>query len=83
MGLMDEVDQFAFAVGLPAIGVQSELRGGVRAELLDIGERGMAIGLGLAGPQQVEVRAVEHVDRLGRRLGHPEFRQEWLWVAGL
>ena len=56
MGLVDEVDQFAFAVGLPAIGVQAELRGGVRAELLDVGERGVAIGLRLAGPQQVEVR---------------------------
>src|SRR3984893_4328566 len=31
----------------------------------------MAVGLGLAGPQQIEVRAVEHVNRLGSCLGHP------------
>ena len=38
---------------------------------------GVAVGLGLAGPQQIEVRAVEHVNRLlsagalSRCLGHP------------
>ncbi len=26
MGLVDEIDQFAFAVGLPAVGFQAELR---------------------------------------------------------
>src|ERR1700720_2686276 len=31
----------------------------------------MPVGFGLAGPQQVEVRAVEHVNRLGSCLGHP------------
>ena len=67
MRLVDEVDQFAFAVGLPAIGLEPELGRGLGAQLLDIGERGMAIGFGLAGPQQIEVRAVEHVNRLGRR----------------
>ena len=75
MRLVDEIDQFGFAAGLPAIGFQAELRGGVGAKFLDIGEGGMAVGLGLAGPQQIEVGAVEHVDRLGRRigryLGHP------------
>ena len=38
MRLMDEVDQFALMVGLSAIGRQSELRGGLFAELFDIGE---------------------------------------------
>ena len=71
MRLVDEIDQLAFAVGLPAIGLQAELRRGLRAQLLDIGERRMAVGLGLAGPQQIEVRAVEHVDRRGRG---------WLWA---
>jgi hypothetical protein len=70
--LVDEIDQFAFAVGLPAVGLEAELRGGKRAELLDVGEPGVAIGLGLAGPQQIEVRAVEHINRLGRSLGHPD-----------
>ena len=69
---MDEIDQLALAIGLPAIGFQAELRGGLRAKLLDVGERRMAIGLGLAGPQQIEVRAVEHVNRLGRTVGHPD-----------
>ena len=71
MGSVDEIDQFAFAVGLPAIGFQAELRRGFRAKLLDVDELCMTVGLGLAGPQQIEVRAVEHVNRLGRCLGHP------------
>ena len=66
MRLVDEIDQLAFAVGLPAIGLQAELRRRFRAQLLDIGERRMAVGLGLARPQQIEVRAVEHIDRRGR-----------------
>src|SRR5216684_3004228 len=72
MGFVDEIDQFAFAIGLPAIGFQAEFRSGLRAKLLDVGELGMAVGLGLAGPQQIEVRAVEHVNRLGKTLGHPD-----------
>ena len=71
MGIVDEIDQFAFAVGLPAIGLQAELRGSFRAKLLDVSKLGMAVGLGLAGPQQIEVRTVEHVNRLGGCLGHP------------
>ena len=71
MGLVDEIDQFAFAIGLPAIGLEAELRGGVSAKLLDVGELGMAVGLGLTGSQQIEVRAVEHVNRIGSCSGHP------------
>jgi len=65
VGLVDEIDQFALAIGLPAIGLQPELCRGVGAQFLDVGERRMAVGLGLAGPQQIEVRAVKHVDGLG------------------
>src|SRR5271169_5483015 len=71
MRLVDEIDQFALAVGLSAIDLQAEFRGGIRAKVLDIGEPGMAVGLGLAGSQHIEVRAVEHVDRIGSCSGHP------------
>jgi len=71
MRLVDEIDQLAFAVGLPAIGLETELRGGLSAKLLDIGKPRMAIGLGLAGPQQIEVGAVKHVNRIGSCFGHP------------
>src|ERR1700681_4517611 len=39
MRLVDAVNQFAFAVGLPAIGFQAELRGCLRTKLLDVGEQ--------------------------------------------
>src|SRR4051812_43511685 len=52
MGLMDEVDQFAFAIGLATVGLEAVLRGGLHAELLHIGELGMPIGLRLANPQK-------------------------------
>ncbi len=71
MGLVDEIDQLAFTVGLAAISLQAELRGGLHAQLLDIGEPGVAVGLGLAGPQHVEVRTVEHINRLVGAFGHP------------
>ena len=38
MRLMDEIDQFAFAIGLPAIGLQAELLRGLGAKFLDIGK---------------------------------------------
>ncbi len=59
MRLVDEIDQFAFAVGLPAIGLQAKLFGGLGAKFFDVGKL------------QIEVRAVEHVNRLGSCLGHP------------
>src|SRR6476646_8633901 len=52
--------------------LQSALRpncAAVLVQFLDVAERRMAIGFGLAGPQQIEVRAVEHVNRLGN--SHP------------
>src|SRR3982074_1330143 len=47
--LVDEIDQFAFAIGLPAIGFQAELRRCLRAQFLDVGERAMPVGVGPAG----------------------------------
>ena len=63
-GLVNEVDQFAFAIGLPAIGRQAEMRGGGVTELLDIGQCVMAVGLRLTRAEQIKVRPVEHIDRL-------------------
>src|ERR1700738_3196325 len=37
MRLVDEIDQLAFAIGLPAIGFQAELRRCLPAKLLDVG----------------------------------------------
>ncbi len=74
MRLVDEVDQLALAVGLAAIRLQAELRCGFHAQLFDIGERRMAILFRLPYPQHVEVRAVEDIDRRGRRLGPSKFQ---------
>jgi hypothetical protein len=72
MGFVDEVDQLTLPVRLPAIGLQTEFGASFRAQLLDVGKRGMAVGFGLAGSQQIEVRAVEHVNGIGSGLGHPD-----------
>ena len=69
-GLVDELDQFALAIGLPAIGLQAELRGRLPAQFLDIGQRRMAVFLRLARPLHVEVRPVENIDRVGRCFSH-------------
>jgi hypothetical protein len=72
VSVVDEVDQFAFAIRLPAIGLEAVFGCSLSAQFLDVGERGMAVGFGLAGPQQIEVRTVEHVNRLGKAVGHPD-----------
>jgi hypothetical protein len=48
MRLVDEIDQFAFAIGLPAIGFQAELRRGLRAKFLDV-TGNVAVGGGVIG----------------------------------
>src|SRR5258708_39571841 len=58
-------------MGRAESGNKEELLRGLGAKFLDVGKLRMAVGLGLAGPQQIEVRAVEHVNRLGSYLGHP------------
>ena len=70
VSVVDEVDQFAFTVRLPAIGLEAVFGCSLSAQFLDVGKRGMAVGFGLAGPQQIEVRTVEHVNRIGSCLGH-------------
>jgi len=89
--LVDEINQLALAVGLPAIGLQAEFGGGLHAQFLDIGERCVAVGFGLAGAQQIEVGTVEHINRrafcsrgfYNRGLGHPDSSYGGGQVAGL
>ena len=72
VSLVNEIDQLALAVGLAALGLHAELRRRFRAELFDIGKLRVAVRLRFPRPQHVEVRAVEHIDRRGRGLGHPD-----------
>ena len=62
--LLDPVDQFAFVIGLPEHDLEAEALGGRAAKLLDVGQRGAAVFFRLAGAEQIEVRAVEDVERL-------------------
>ena len=60
--MTDDLNEYCqFAADL---GYHPELRGGLAAELFDVGEPRMAIGLRLARSQHVEVGSVEHVDGL-------------------
>ena len=61
-GCLDTVDQGAFVVGLE--GVEGGVHGGGVgfAGGFDVGERGVAVDLGFAGAQEVEVGAVEEED---------------------
>ena len=64
-GLLDPIDDHALVVGLAKLDAEAVRVGGLAAELLDVLERRMAIDVRLAGAEQIEVRAVEHVDRFG------------------
>ena len=75
---VDDVDELTLAVGLAAIGFQTVLRGGVDAELFDIGKRKMAVLLRLPDPKQIEVWTVEHIDRFSGSLGHQN-PGRWRW----
>ena len=60
--LLDPGDQFAFDIGLLAGDLETERLAFGNRHLLDVGKRLRAVGLGLAGPEHVEVRAVENKD---------------------
>lgn len=81
--LMDEVDQLAFAVGLPEVGLQAEGRRCLPAQRLDVGQRRMTVLFGLARPQHVEVRPVQDEDRVGCSFGHSNPGKRCFGVAGL
>ena len=59
-GLLDPVDEHALVVRLPAVGLELVLRGFGAAERLDVGERLNAVDAWFTGPEQVEVRSVQH-----------------------
>ena len=67
-GLLNPVDDLALVVRLPELDREAVRGRGLAAELLDVLERGAAVDLRLARAEQVEVRAVEHVDGLGHGL---------------
>ena len=61
-GGVDGVHQRALVVGLEALDVEPVRVGGVLGELLDVGQRGRAVLLRLAGAEEVQVGAVEDKD---------------------
>ena len=62
--LVDRVDEDALVVGLPEVEVVPQLVGPLPAQCLHVGERLVAVDLGLALTEQVEVGPVEdHDDR--------------------
>lgn len=65
-GLMDLFDQLALVVGLPED--HDRVAGGTFAHCTNVGEGLMSVDVGLAGPKQVEVRAVQDVE--DGSLGH-------------
>jgi hypothetical protein len=66
---MDAVDQRALGVALEARQRRAAL-GGERVQRdLDLGQRGAAVGLRLAGAEQVEIRSVDDEDLHGVWLG--------------
>jgi hypothetical protein len=58
--LVDPADDLALVVRLAEL--ERVRPGGVAAHRLDLGKRGAAVDLGLAGAEPVQVRAVQHVD---------------------
>jgi hypothetical protein len=64
--LVDPLDQLVLGVRLPEL--DRVLAGGRPAHRFHLGQGRRAVDLGLPGAEPVEVRAIEHVDRLGHLL---------------
>src|SRR5690606_14505079 len=62
--LMDPVHKLALMVGLAADNGKAQRLRPRGYLLLDIGKRGRAVNMRLAQAEQVQVRPVEHMDRL-------------------
>src|SRR5947208_2057758 len=60
--LVNPVDQFALMIGLPKRQPQSKPGTGLAAALLDLGERGVAVDMRLARPEQIQVGSVQNMD---------------------
>ena len=71
------IDQGAFVVGLKEIQLGAPLLRRRRQIGVDLIERGLAVDLGLAGPEKIQVGTVDNEDALGLRHGisrpPPEF----------
>src|SRR4051794_35906446 len=65
LGLVKPVDEFALAIGLTEVDLQSIAFGRLAAQLLDVLEGRMAVFLRLARAERIQVRPVEDVDRFG------------------
>src|SRR5687768_3269722 len=59
---MDEIDEIALAVMLRELQVDAQLSPHVAKSFLDVSERCVAIQLGFARPEQVQVRSIEDSD---------------------
>src|SRR5947207_14628767 len=60
--LVNPVDQFALMIGLPKRRPQSNPGTRLAAALLDLGERGVAVDMRLARPEQIQVGTVQNMD---------------------
>ena len=61
--LLDPVDELALVIGLPELDLQVERCGAGQASLLDIGPGIMPINRRIPHPEQIEVGAVQNIDR--------------------
>ncbi len=58
-GSLDAVDQFVLCIALKAVELVPELSCELNAALLNVGERGRTVNLGLAGTQEVQIRTID------------------------
>src|SRR5207237_2288601 len=58
----EDVDQLSLVIALRETADDAQLRGTLSHRGLDVGQRGSAVQLGLAGAERPEVRPVEHQD---------------------
>lgn len=58
-GPLDTVDQLVLGIALIAIELVPQLGREFDAALLDVGQRGRAVNLGLAGTQEVQIRTID------------------------
>ena len=77
--LMNHLYDFTFMITLAKQNGQVILGGNASAERFDIVQSISPINLGLSGAQQVQVRAVEYMDRLGTHLMSLEPTWEIAW----
>ena len=76
-GLLDPCDQLALVVALPKLHRMPECLGLLSAPLVQIVQCLVTVDFRFTGPKQVEIRAVQDVDRFGHgRSGMPNLRPD-------